>query len=108
MAKKRSSRPNLPMETLERARAELRGDTLPVNPAAVAPMDGNGVASALAARPKVVRPSGVASRRIPTEEELNREYKFVVGDLRRLLVLAGLCILLVVVVSLVVLPAIPL
>lgn len=105
MAKKKSTRPNLPMETLERARAELRGEILPVNPAEVAPMDGNGAA---VARPRVVRPTGVASRRIPTEEELNREYKFVVGDLRRLLVLAGLCIVIVVVASLVILPAIPL
>lgn len=106
MAKKKSTRPNLPLETLERARAELRGDVQPVNPAEVAPTNGNG--AALAARPKMMRPSGVASRRVPTEEELNREYKFVVGDLRRLLVLAGLCILFVVVVSLVVLPSIPL
>lgn len=106
MAKKKSTRPNLPMETLERARAELRGETLPVNPADVAPMNGDG--AALAARPKNVRPSGVASRRIPTEEELNREYKFVVSDLRRLLLLAGLCIVIVVVASLVILPAIPL
>lgn len=106
MAKKKSTRPNLPQETLERARAELRGDVLPVNPAEVAAMDGNG--AALAARAKIVRPSGVASRRIPTDEELNREYKYVVSDLRRLLLLAGLCILIVVVASLVVLPAIPL
>jgi hypothetical protein len=105
VAKKKSTRPNLPQETLERARAELRGDVLPVNPAEVAPMDGNG--AALAARPKMMRAAGIASRRIPTEEELNREYKFVFGDLRRMLILAGLCLLFVVVVSLVILPSIP-
>lgn len=94
MAKKKSARrPNLPVETLERARAELRGETL--SPAKVdeAPPAANGTSTAAAAaRLKQARVgTGLATRRVPTETELKAEYAYVIKDLRNMMVLAGLC-----------------
>ena len=85
MAKKKSKRPNLPQETLERARAELRGDK--VEAATVAPVaePANGSAAAAAPVKKVKRPgSGLATRRIPSIDDLIAEYNYVPKELRNL------------------------
>jgi len=52
MAKKKSKRPNLSQETLERARAELRGDF--AEPVPAAPSIGNG-AAVVEAKAKAVK-----------------------------------------------------
>jgi hypothetical protein len=97
MAKKKSSRrPNLSQETLERARAEIRGSsTVP----GVIPTNPELEASPEAPAPKKVRrPQGtLATRRIPTIPELIEEYGYVLHDLRNILILSA--ILLVVVVA---------
>lgn len=85
MAKKRSKRPNLSQETLERARAELRGDR--PEPVAAAPVIGaNGVAEA---RVKTTRRNPtLATRRAPTMDELIAEYAYVPRELRNMAILA--------------------
>lgn len=101
MAKKKSSRPNVSAETLERARAELRGEkTL----AAAEPAGAGKVATGT--RPKVVARAGtgLATRRVPTTEELKAQYAYVTKDLRKLVVVAGLLLVFVVVVALILPP----
>jgi hypothetical protein len=91
MAKKKSKRPNLSAETLERARAEMRGDR--VAPVMAEPT------GAVAAAPKAkVAPkrSGLATRRIPTLDELRSEYSYVMRDLRSLVILAGILLIAIV------------
>jgi hypothetical protein len=94
VAKKKSARrPNLPAETLERARAELRGETPSPAKLDEAPgvTDGTSAAAA-AARLKQARVgTGLATRRIPTDAELRTEYAYVIKDLRSMTVLASLC-----------------
>ena len=87
MAKKKSKRPNLPQETLERARAELRGEHVDVAPVETVRPSG---ATVVAARPKGAKRTGanLATRRIPSLEELRAEYAYVTADLRNLAVLA--------------------
>ena len=88
MAKKKSKRPNLPQETLERARAELRGERTEV----AAPVEAVRPTSTgtAAPRPKAGKRTGVnlATRRIPSLEELRAEYSYVTSDLRNLAILA--------------------
>src|SRR6184192_1624364 len=91
MAKKKSKRPNLPQETLERARAELRGERAE----AAAPVEtakaNGGVGTAIVApRTKTAKRPGanLATRRIPAIEELRKEYSYVTADLRSLALLA--------------------
>src|SRR5258706_11874140 len=88
MAKKKSKRPNLPQETLERARAELRGERTEV----AAPVETvrPGGAGVVAPRPKTAKRAGanLATRRIPSLEELRSEYAYVTADLRNLAILA--------------------
>jgi len=97
MAKKKSKRPNLSQETLERARAEMRG-TLPdqavVSPTASA-SNGSAVAAPAVAAAKKVKRAGtpLATRHIPTTEELIAEYSYVLKDLRYLFTLAGILLL---------------
>jgi hypothetical protein len=99
MAKKKNKRPNLPQETLERARAEMRGDLPQVVAAAEAP---NGTSSlAATAKPKAKRSGSLATRRIPSTEELLAEYAYVLKDLRNLFILAA--ILLVSIIALAIL-----
>lgn len=86
MAKRKSKRPNLSAETLERARAELRGD-LPETPVVVAPAS-NGSAVSAAPKPKRSLAASPATRRIPSIEELIKEYHYVLVDLRNLAILA--------------------
>jgi hypothetical protein len=103
MAKKKSKRPNLSQETLERARAEMRG-TLPdqasVAPAASASNGSAVMASAAAAR-KSVKRSGtpLATRHVPTTEELIAEYNYVLKDLRYLFTLAGILLLAIIIAA---------
>ncbi len=89
MAKKKSKRPNLPQETLDRARAERRGETLgsvPVVP--VVEKGGSNGTTAVAAKPKVAKRSPAMTRRIPSIPELIQEYSYVLSDLRFLVILA--------------------
>jgi len=103
MAKKKSKRPNLSQETLERARAEMRG-TVPeqgsVVPAASA---SNGVAAVAPAMPakKNIKRAGtpLATRHVPTTEELIAEYSYVLKDLRYLFTLAGILLLAIIIAA---------
>jgi hypothetical protein len=103
MAKKKSKRPNLPQETLERARAEMRTER--VDAVAVAQPAESAVAAP--AKPKAGRrpASTLATRRIPTKEELTAEYSYVLSDLRNLFILAAILLISIVVIA-VVLPRI--
>ncbi len=98
MAKKKSKRPNLSQETLERARAELRG-ARPEPAGAVESTASNGSAAAVA-RPKPTTKratsSSLATRRVPSTSELIREYSYVLRDLRNLAILAALLMLVIV------------
>jgi hypothetical protein len=102
MTKKMTRRPNLPQETLERARAELRGEITP------------SASSGVAAPPKIGAPAGTgvrrtatqtaAVRRLPTAEELRQEYDHVARDLRNLGVVAG-ALFLVIIAAAIIIPA---
>lgn len=84
MAKKRTRRPNLPAEALERARAELRGEAASALNTAVTSANNNAAALA-GARPKTATGTiGAVSRRLPTAEDLRKEYEHVSKDLRKL------------------------
>ena len=102
MAKKKSKRPNLSQETLERARAEMRGE--PVQVAEAVPVE-MGQAPA-APKPKVKKTGiGLATRHIPTLDELLNEYAYVLVDLRNMLILA-VVLFAVIIVAAIVLPRI--
>lgn len=103
---KKSKRPNLPQETLERARAELRGTPSPLT----IDTEDDEVEVSPIAKPKVktVAPSApvktrrIAStnvRRIPTVEELLGEYRYVTRDLRQLGILAGSLLIAIAIIS---------
>jgi hypothetical protein len=85
VAKKKSKRPNLSQDTLERARAELRGDLAP----AAAPTSAAPVSAKPAKRPT----ASPIARRIPTTDELIANYAYVLKDLRNLAILAGILLL---------------
>jgi NADH:ubiquinone oxidoreductase subunit 6 (subunit J) len=106
MAKKKSKRPNLSQETLERARAEMRGTPLDQSAMSPAVSASNGAAmTAAAVAAKKVKRAGtpLATRHIPTTEELIAEYNYVLKDLRYLFTLAGI-LLLAIIVAAIVLP----
>jgi len=103
---KKSKRPNLPQETLERARAELRGEAAPltidneVEEVEVSPVAKPKVkppAPGPAVKPKRMTATNI--RRIPTLEELLGEYRYVTHDLRQLGILAGTLLIAIVVIS---------
>jgi hypothetical protein len=100
VAKKKNNRPKVSAETLERARAELRGEKL----AAAEPQSSSRTATGT--RAKVVARSGVnlATRRMPTAEELRVQYAYVLQDLRKLVIVAGLLLVAVVVFALILPP----
>ncbi len=78
MAKK-TRRPNIPQETLERARRQMsNAPVAPVVP--VAEVSSREVKAAAAAAPK---------RRALTSADLSVEYAYVVSDLRSMGILAG-------------------
>jgi len=83
--KKTTRRPNLSQETLERARAERRSDSTDAAPVSAA-------ASSAASGVKIKRAGTPisAATRIPSTEELSREYDHVIKDLRNLMILATL------------------
>ncbi len=91
MAKKKSSRrPNLSQETLERARAELRGEKMAAA-ASVEAGGSDGTAAVSGPKLKNVRPTtNLAARRIPSAEELKMQYSYVLTDLRHLVTLAAI------------------
>ncbi|HVO41878.1 MAG TPA: hypothetical protein VMT34_04610 [Aggregatilineales bacterium] len=96
MAKKKSRRPNLSQETLERARAELRG-VMPVEPVVETEPETPAAVAAPVAKKVVKRPQGtLATRRIPTIPELIEEYRYVLHDLRNILILAAVLLILIV------------
>lgn len=89
---KKSRKPNLPQDTLNRARRELYGaaaveEPTPAPQTAEAP-----------------RPKPVAQRRavLTTEGDLRREYAYVASDLRNMAVLAAALLGILVVLSLVI------
>lgn len=88
MAKKKSKRPNISQETLERARAEMRGE--PVQAVVTANTMVSDAPPAAKAKVKPRTAVGLATRHIPTLEELLNEYGYVLKDLRNMLILAGL------------------
>ncbi len=97
MAKKVTRRPNLPQETLERARRELEGS------GEIAPIP--------AARTRVVSsasptPAPVAARQQPLivrrSADLSKEYHYVVRDLRNMAMLAATMLVALVVLSFVI------
>jgi len=100
--KKTSRRPNVSAETLERARAELRGEA---KPSSTEPSTGGLVKydnTPAAQKPKTARPgSGLATRRVPTAEELAAEYKYISGELRYVLILAGVLFAVIIIAALV-------
>ncbi|MEP7289269.1 MAG: hypothetical protein ABI947_26250 [Chloroflexota bacterium] len=98
MAKKKSRRPNLSQETLERARAEMRGDLTPITEA---PLTTNGSPAVVAARTKVKRTgsAALATRHIPSTQELMSEYAYVLQDLRNLAILAAVLMLIIIVAA---------
>ncbi len=93
MARKKSKRPNLSQETLDRARAEIRGERLAPVAAETA-----SAAAPVAGKPKVAKRPGanLATRRIPSLEELIAEYGYVLSDLRNLAILAGILLLIII------------
>jgi hypothetical protein len=92
MAKK-SRKPNLPQETLERARRELeRSGDLPAQP--VTPADTDSAASASA---PAAKPAAKPAPRPASQVNLAEEYAYVIADLQQMAMLAaGIMIVLVI------------
>jgi hypothetical protein len=89
MMTKKSRKPNLPQDTLNRARRELYGAAAVEEPTP-------------ASQPvEAPRPKPVAQRRaiLTTEGDLRREYAYVVSDLRNMAVLAAMLLAILVVMS---------
>jgi hypothetical protein len=84
MAKK-SRKPNLPQETLERARRELeRSGDLPEQPAP--PPD---TASAVSATAPAAKPAPKPAQRPARQVDLAQEYSYVIEDLEQMAMLAA-------------------
>jgi hypothetical protein len=92
MAKK-SRRPNLPQETLERARRELeRSGELPAPP--TQPAD---TASAVSPPAPAAKPAAKPAQRPARQVDLAQEYAYVIADLQQMAMLAaGIMIVLVI------------
>lgn len=91
MSKQRkSNRPNLPEQTLARARAELYGDQFAEAAPAVAV-------------PVVHQPHHKPRARVVTLDELKTEYAYVINDIRNMFILAGVLIVSLIVISLILL-----
>jgi len=89
---KRVRRPNLPSETLERARRELqRSGELPEQPVRRAER------AEAAPPPPIVQPAPAARVRAPAD--LRREYSYVLSDLKNMAMLAAVFMSLLVVLS---------
>lgn len=96
MAKKKTKRPNLSQATLERARAERLGERVEAVEASEAETGSNLAAASVSAKPKAKRAPSLATRRVPTTEELLAEYAYVLKDLRNLAILAGVLFLVII------------
>jgi hypothetical protein len=92
MAKK-SRRPNLPQETLERARRELeRSGDLPAQPVPSA-----ATASAVSTTAPAAKPAAKPAQRPARQIDLAQEYAYVIKDLQQMAMLAaGIMIMLVI------------
>ncbi len=101
MAKKKSKRPNLPQETLERARAERRGETFGTAPVVTPEASGGNGTAAVVMRPKVAKRSPSMTRRVPSIPELIAEYSYVLKDLRALVILAAILFVAIVAAALI-------
>ncbi len=101
MAKKKSKRPNLPQETLDRARAEYRGETFGSAPVAAPEKSGSNGTMAVTAKPKVAKRSPTMTRRIPSIAELIGEYSYVLTDLRYLAILAAILFIAIIAAALI-------
>ncbi len=89
MAKKTNRRPNLPEQTLARARRELANSPyMPPSP----------VVSEAPADPAPARPAPVRAAR---QVDLRQEYAYVVNDLKNMGILAGTLMALLVVIALI-------
>lgn len=86
---KKSRKPNLPQDTLNRARRELYG---------VAVEEPQSTSQAVEAS----KPKPVVQRRavLTTEADLRREYAYVISDLRNMAILAGALLIVLVFMSL--------
>ncbi|MCE7947343.1 MAG: hypothetical protein DYG88_07940 [Chloroflexi bacterium CFX4] len=103
MAKKKS-KPNISQEVLERARAEMRGDQSAGAPSKPAVGEGVAPAATPAKAKATVRGGNLATRRLPTKDELDHEYRHITRDLRAMLTLAGGLFLFVIVMAILVVP----
>ncbi len=103
MAKKKS-KPNISREVLERARAELRGDQVTALPSQTTSAEVATPTPVPAKAKATVRGGSLASRRLPTKEELDHEYRHITRDLRAMLTLAGSLFLFVIVMAILVVP----
>lgn len=100
--RKTGRRPNISQEVLERARAEMRGEI-----ASSTPSSGE-AGGTVATKPKTTSRmvmGAVGTRHIPTAEELKQEYRHIVGDLRKVVTLAGVLLLFVILMAVLVMPA---
>lgn len=86
---KKSRKPNLPQDTLNRARRELYGVAVEEPKAEPQPAD-------------TPKPKPVVQRRavLTTEADLRREYAYVISDLRNMAILAGALLVVLVFMSL--------
>jgi len=92
MAKKKSKKPNVSAQALERARQELySGDT-----AATAVVD----KAPAAGTPATTAPRPIKAKPAVTPEELSGEYAYVLSDLKSMFILAGVLFVAMVIVSL--------
>lgn len=96
MAKKKTKRPNLSQSTLERARAERLGERIETTDETAGTIASNVATSSVGAKPKAKRAASLATRRIPSTEELLAEYAYVLKDLRNLAILAGVLFLVII------------
>ncbi|MFP4321431.1 MAG: hypothetical protein ACLFTK_03170 [Anaerolineales bacterium] len=92
MTKKKTSRPNVPKETLARARAELYGATELTKATDTPPAAGSRAAARQQQESASLRKAGpgVATAPAVTIEDLKAEYVYVISDLRNMGILAGL------------------
>ncbi len=87
MAKKTTRRPNLPQETLARARQEMYGAAADEAAPAPAPAEAQPLTSPVVQRPR--RTTGVPSKSAhPRPVDLRQEYAYVVHDLQTMALLA--------------------
>jgi predicted nucleic acid-binding protein len=102
VTKKKSKRYVLSPEVLERARAELRGETTASDqPAETA---SSMTAEARTRTQRAANVTVTTTRRMASAAELAEEYRFITSDLRSLLVLAAILLVVIVAIALVLPP----